>query len=310
MRRAYQSDEDSNTATSPSLDERDDASDEYSAAAEAGTDDGSNEKPYLGKHLQWWEHLGPRTRQQSRVDYREKDDIPFRPASPKPRVRESRQRINENGSNKSTKNKTPLVIRFTAQPALADRTRRQKRGTEECGSQSPSHPPVATHASLNWLGDKPPGPFVKPKSSTRAIVTGSFEQRLANMRVSGYGPSNGPSNNIVEEYLSPADVYTGDFQDFRGLSDSEKQAVIEKEAEEYGLEKPRGWNVSFHYNPHVEYHHFGSSHPMKPWRLTLTKQLVLSYGLEYTMDLYEPRPASFNELAIFHDREYLSYLSE
>ncbi|KAF3035545.1 histone deacetylase [Didymella heteroderae] len=128
------------------------------------------------------------------------------------------------------------------------------------------------------------------------------------MRHSGYGPNN----NIVEEYLSPVDhdVYTGDFQDFKALTDSEKQEVIAREAEEYGLEKPQGYNVSFHYNPHVEYHHFGSSHPMKPWRLTLTKQLVLSYGLEYTMDLYEPRPANFNELAIFHDREYLSYLSE
>ena len=132
------------------------------------------------------------------------------------------------------------------------------------------------------------------------------------MRVSGYSSSSRPSNNIVEEYLSPVNdvFYTGDFQDFKQLTDSEKQEVIAREAEEYGLEKPRGYKVSFHYNPHVEYHHFGSSHPMKPWRLTLTKQLVLSYGLEYTMDLYEPRPANFNELSIFHDREYLSYLSE
>ncbi|KAJ4312426.1 histone deacetylase [Neodidymelliopsis sp. IMI 364377] len=129
------------------------------------------------------------------------------------------------------------------------------------------------------------------------------------MRVSGY-PGNRPSHNIVEEYLSPVnDVYTGNFQEFKRLTDKEKQEVIAREAEEYGLEKPQGHNVSFHYNPNVEYHHFGSSHPMKPWRLTLTKQLVLSYGLEYTMDIYEPRPASYEELAIFHDREYLSYLS-
>jgi histone deacetylase HOS2 len=137
------------------------------------------------------------------------------------------------------------------------------------------------------------------------------KRRSIAMRVSGYSMSNGPSNNIVEEYLSPVnDVYTGDFQEFKTLTDKEKQEVIAREAEEHGLEKPLGWNVSFHYNPHVEYHHFGSSHPMKPWRLTLTKQLVLSYGLEYTMDLYEPRPASYDELAIFHDREYLSYLRE
>ncbi|KAF2263043.1 histone deacetylase [Lojkania enalia] len=132
------------------------------------------------------------------------------------------------------------------------------------------------------------------------------------MRSHGYGASaaNGYSGNIVEEYWSPTpEVFTGDFQAFKALSVSEKQAVITKEAEEYGMEKPQGYNVSFHYNPHVEYHHFGSSHPMKPWRLTLTKQLIVAYGLEYTMDLYEPRPASFDELAVFHDRQYLNFLS-
>jgi histone deacetylase HOS2 len=130
------------------------------------------------------------------------------------------------------------------------------------------------------------------------------------MSFPGLHPSHS-SNNIVQEYLSPDDAYVvEDYSAFKALTDSEKQEVIAREAEEYGLQKPLGWNVSFHYNPHVEYHHFGSSHPMKPWRLTLTKQLVLAYGLEYTMDLYEPRPANFNELAIFHDREYLSYLSK
>jgi histone deacetylase HOS2 len=119
------------------------------------------------------------------------------------------------------------------------------------------------------------------------------------------------SNNIVEEYLSPSDqVFDADFETFRNLTDAAKQEVIQREAEENGLEKPKGYTVSFHYNPHVEYHHFGSSHPMKPWRLTLTKQLVVAYGLEYTMDIYEPRPASFDELAIFHDREYLSFISK
>ncbi|KAF2638807.1 histone deacetylase [Massarina eburnea CBS 473.64] len=131
------------------------------------------------------------------------------------------------------------------------------------------------------------------------------------MRAANYAmPTNGHSNAIVQEYLSPDDaLFEQDFQTFKLLDDDDKRSVIQREAEEYGMEKPRGYNVSFHYNPHVEYHHFGSSHPMKPWRLTLTKQLVLAYGLEYCMELYEPRPATFDELAIFHDREYLSFLS-
>lgn len=130
------------------------------------------------------------------------------------------------------------------------------------------------------------------------------------MGFSGARPSN-MGNNIVQEYLSPDDAFeVEDFSVFKSLTDAQKIEVIAREAEENGMEKPLGWNVSFHYNPHVEYHHFGSSHPMKPWRLTLTKQLVLAYGLEYTMDLYTPRPANFNELALFHDREYLEYLSK
>jgi histone deacetylase HOS2 len=151
--------------------------------------------------------------------------------------------------------------------------------------------PVETLSTLNHFGTNDP---VLPSA----------------MGFPGARPSN-TGNNIVQEYLSPNDTYdVEDFSMFKSLTDAEKIEVIAREAEEHGLEKPLGWNVSFHYNPHVEYHHFGSSHPMKPWRLTLTKQLVVAYGLEYTMDLYTPRPANFDEIALFHDREYLSYLSK
>ena len=47
---------------------------------------------------------------------------------------------------------------------------------------------------------------------------------------------------------------------------------------------------------------------MKPWRLQLTKQLVLSYGLQYAMDCYETRSARLDELAEFHDPQYLEFL--
>jgi hypothetical protein len=86
-------------------------------------------------------------------------------------------------------------------------------------------------------------------------------------------------------------------------------AKIRRAALESGIERPKGYNVSFHYNPEVEFHHFGRSHPMKPWRLQLTKQLVLSYGLQYAMDLYETKEASYEEMAEFHKEDYLDYLS-
>lgn len=85
---------------------------------------------------------------------------------------------------------------------------------------------------------------------------------------------------------------------------------IRQEALENGIERPKGYNVSFHYNADVEQHHFGRSHPMKPWRLHLTKQLVLSYGLQYAMDVYQTKEASKEELAVFHKGEYLDFLSQ
>jgi histone deacetylase HOS2 len=118
--------------------------------------------------------------------------------------------------------------------------------------------------------------------------------------------ANGHGSDIVQSWESPQTEL--DFLAFKELAEDEKVAVIRKEADDYGMEKPQGYKVSFHYNPRVEYHHFGSSHPMKPWRLTLTKQLILAYGLEYTMDLHEPRPATFAEIKAFHDEEYLSFL--
>jgi len=86
-------------------------------------------------------------------------------------------------------------------------------------------------------------------------------------------------------------------------------AKIRRAALDSGIERPKGYNVSFHYNPEVEFHHFGRSHPMKPWRLQLTKQLVLSYGLQYAMDLYETKEATYDEMAEFHAEDYLDYLS-
>jgi histone deacetylase HOS2 len=49
---------------------------------------------------------------------------------------------------------------------------------------------------------------------------------------------------------------------------------------------------------------------MKPWRLTLTKQLVMAYGMHYAMDLYLARGATYEEMAEFHKNEYLDFLSQ
>lgn len=113
---------------------------------------------------------------------------------------------------------------------------------------------------------------------------------------------------IVQEYdaapgLNPAQPAPEPF----GLS---LDQAIGRAALENGIERPRTHNVSFHYNAAVEQHHFGRSHPMKPWRLQLTKQLILSYGLQYAMDCYSTRVATKAEMAEFHKEEYLEFLQQ
>ena len=79
-------------------------------------------------------------------------------------------------------------------------------------------------------------------------------------------------------------------------------------AESSGIHRPKGYNVSFHCNPEMEKHHFGMTHPMKPWRLTLSKSLIYSYGMSFAMDNYISRAATYEELASFHSTDYLDFL--
>ena len=83
-----------------------------------------------------------------------------------------------------------------------------------------------------------------------------------------------------------------------------------RNVEEFGIAKPKGNKVSFHYNSRVEDMHFGKTHPMKPWRLTLTKHLVLGYGLQYAMDTYEAVSAGKDQVRAFHDPDYVDFLAE
>ena len=48
---------------------------------------------------------------------------------------------------------------------------------------------------------------------------------------------------------------------------------------------------------------------MKPFRLTLTNNLVVGYGLNKKLDMYDPRPATKEELETFHDEDYIDFLA-
>ncbi|KAG9240746.1 hypothetical protein BJ878DRAFT_524527 [Calycina marina] len=109
------------------------------------------------------------------------------------------------------------------------------------------------------------------------------------------------TNNIVQEYGMPLSQQ-GDEHNLEYLA-KVKQAVLEN-----GIVRPKGINVSFHLNPEIEQHHFGHSHPMKPWRLTLSKGLIISYGMHAAMDTYVARQATEEEMEDFHTTDYLDYL--
>ena len=67
--------------------------------------------------------------------------------------------------------------------------------------------------------------------------------------------------------------------------------------------------MSYYFPKAVGDYHFGERHPMKPARLTLTNHLVIGYGLHNLMDVYQPQPASKEELEAFHDNDYIDFLS-
>ncbi|KAI6822300.1 histone deacetylase [Hortaea werneckii] len=98
--------------------------------------------------------------------------------------------------------------------------------------------------------------------------------------------------------------------DERWWRNQERNETIMRGVEEMQITRPRGHKVSFHYNSQVEDMHFGKTHPMKPWRLTLTKHLVLGYGLQYAMDTYQAVAAGKDQVRAFHDSDYVDFLSE
>ena len=51
-------------------------------------------------------------------------------------------------------------------------------------------------------------------------------------------------------------------------------------------------------------------HPMKPQRLSLTNALVMGYGLDKQIhEFYNPRSATQAELEMYHDHDYIDFLS-
>jgi histone deacetylase HOS2 len=123
------------------------------------------------------------------------------------------------------------------------------------------------------------------------------------------GYQNGHDTSCGQEFQTPATPPTT-AEDEKLWRDQELNAKIMLQVEQNGITRPSGTTVSFHYSSKVEDMHFGRTHPMKPWRLSLTKHLVLGYGLQYAMDTYEAVSAGKDEVCKFHDPEYVDFLSK
>jgi len=76
----------------------------------------------------------------------------------------------------------------------------------------------------------------------------------------------------------------------------------------YQLKVAKPNKVTYHHNENVSNFHFGQTHPMKPFRLALTNQMVIGYGLHELMDVYRTRPATYEELRSYHTADFVDFL--
>jgi len=68
--------------------------------------------------------------------------------------------------------------------------------------------------------------------------------------------------------------------------------------------------TAFIYSDDFAKYDYGSGHPLKPFRLRLTYELIKAYGLFSVADtiLLEARPAMENDLLLYHTRDYIEVL--
>jgi len=66
--------------------------------------------------------------------------------------------------------------------------------------------------------------------------------------------------------------------------------------------------VAYFYNHDIGNYYYGPGHPMKPHRLRLTHDLLLSYNLYPKLEVYRQHEATQEEIERFHAHEYIDFL--
>lgn len=69
-------------------------------------------------------------------------------------------------------------------------------------------------------------------------------------------------------------------------------------------------SILFLLYPSIYHIHLYIGHPMKPHRLRMTHQLILSYGLYRKMEVYRPKISTSQQLQQFHSEDYIEFLKK
>ena len=68
--------------------------------------------------------------------------------------------------------------------------------------------------------------------------------------------------------------------------------------------------VSYFYDSEIGNFHYGFGHPMKPHRVRMTHDLIVTYGLYKHCDVFRPVLLDKNDLIKFHAPDYISFLGK
>ena len=66
--------------------------------------------------------------------------------------------------------------------------------------------------------------------------------------------------------------------------------------------------VCYFHGETIGEYYYGPGHPMKPHRLQMTHNLILSYSLYKKMDVYRPHWATDEEMSLFHSPDYVDFI--
>ncbi|KAF9671595.1 hypothetical protein SADUNF_Sadunf12G0063900 [Salix dunnii] len=67
--------------------------------------------------------------------------------------------------------------------------------------------------------------------------------------------------------------------------------------------------VSYFYEPTIGEYYYGQGHSMKPHRIRMAHNLIISYALHHLMEVNRPFPAGPEDIGGFHSDEYVEFLS-